>query len=113
MNTSRSSNPKVLIADDQQDVIESLRLLLKGEGFHIDTAASPDQIMTSIESLDFAVALIDLNYTRATTSGQEGLDLLTRMHVVDSTLPVVVMTAWGSVDVAVEAVRPGARGVVP
>ncbi|HKQ74364.1 MAG TPA: sigma-54 dependent transcriptional regulator [Blastocatellia bacterium] len=112
MNTSRSSNPKVLIADDQHDVIEALRLLLKGEGFQIDTAASPDQIMASIESRDFDVALIDLNYTRDTTSGQEGLDLLTRMHVVDSTLPVVVMTAWGSVDVAVEAMRRGARDFV-
>jgi DNA-binding NtrC family response regulator len=112
MNTSRSSNPKVLIADDQQDVIEALRLLLKGEGFHIDTAASPDQIMSSVESRDFDVALIDLNYTRDTTSGQEGLDLLTRMSAVDSTLPVVVMTAWGSVDVAVEAMRRGARDFV-
>src|SRR5262245_15192413 len=112
MNTSRSSNPKVLIADDQQDVIEALRLLLQGEGFQIDQAASLDQIMTSIESRDFDVALIDLNYTRDTTSGQEGLDLLTRMHVVDSTLPVVVMTAWGSVDVAVEAMRRGARDFV-
>jgi DNA-binding NtrC family response regulator len=111
MNTSRST-PKVLIADDQQDVIEALRLLLKSEGFQIDTAASPDQIMTSVESRDFDVALIDLNYTRDTTSGQEGLDLLTRIHAVDSTLPVVVMTAWGSVDVAVEAMRRGARDFV-
>jgi DNA-binding NtrC family response regulator len=108
----RSSNTKVLIADDQHDVIEALRLLLKGEGFQIDTAASPDQIMSSIESRDFDVALIDLNYTRDTTSGQEGLDLLTRMSAVDSTLPVVVMTAWGSVDVAVEAMRRGARDFV-
>jgi DNA-binding NtrC family response regulator len=108
----RSSNPKVLIADDQQDVIEALRLLLKGEGFQIDTAASPDQIMSSVESRDFDVALIDLNYTRDTTSGQEGLDLLTRMSAMDSTLPVVVMTAWGSVDVAVEAMRRGARDFV-
>src|SRR5512145_2574071 len=83
MNTSRSSIPKVLIADDQQDVIEALRLLLKGEGFHIDTAASPDQIMSAVETRDFDVALIDLNYTRDTTSGQEGLDLLTRMSAVD------------------------------
>jgi len=112
MNTARSSNPKVLIADDQQDVIEALRLLLKSEGFQIDTAASPDQIMSSVESRDFDVALIDLNYTRDTTSGQEGLDLLMRMHAVDSTLPVVVMTAWGSVDVAVEAMRRGARDFV-
>jgi len=112
MNTARSSNPKVLIADDQQDVIEALRLLLKSEGFQIDTAASPDQIMSSVESRDFDVALIDLNYTRDTTSGQEGLDLLMRVHAVDSTLPVVVMTAWGSVDVAVEAMRRGARDFV-
>ncbi|MBO0859494.1 MAG: sigma-54-dependent Fis family transcriptional regulator [Chloracidobacterium sp.] len=112
MNTSRSSIPKVLIADDQPDVIEALRLLLKGEGFQIDTAASPDQIMSCVESRDFDVALIDLNYTRDTTSGQEGLDLLTRMSAVDSTLPVVVMTAWGSVDVAVEAMRRGARDFV-
>src|SRR5499425_490898 len=108
----RSSNPKVLIADDQQDVIEALRLLLKGEGFHIDTATSPDQIMSAVEARDFDVALIDLNYTRDTTSGQEGLDLLTRMSALDSTLPVVVMTAWGSVDVAVEAMRRGARDFV-
>src|SRR5499425_3306930 len=108
----RSTNPKVLIADDQQDVIEALRLLLKGEGFHIDTAASPDQIMSAVEARDFDVALIDLNYTRDTTSGQEGLDLLTRVSAVDSTLPVVVMTAWGTVDVAVEAMRRGARDFV-
>jgi DNA-binding NtrC family response regulator len=112
MNSSRSSSPRVLIADDQQDVIEALRLLLKSEGFHIESATSPDQIMSSIESRDFDVALIDLNYTRDTTSGQEGLDLLMRMHAVDSTLPVVVMTAWGSVDVAVEAMRRGARDFV-
>jgi DNA-binding NtrC family response regulator len=112
MNFSRSSSPKVLIADDQHDVIEALRLLLKGEGFHIETATSPEQIMSSVESRDFDVALIDLNYTRDTTSGQEGLDLLTRMQAVDYTLPVVVMTAWGSVDLAVEAMRRGARDFI-
>lgn len=112
MNSSRSSSPKVLIADDQPDVIEALRLLLKGEGFQIETASSPEQIMTSVESRDFDVALIDLNYTRDTTSGQEGLDLLTRMQVADHTLPVIVMTAWGSVDLAVEAMRRGARDFV-
>jgi DNA-binding NtrC family response regulator len=112
MSHSQKSNPRVLIADDQQDVIEALRLLLKSEGFQIDTATSPEQIMSAIESRDFDVALIDLNYTRDTTSGQEGLDLLTRMSAVDSTLPVVVMTAWGSVDVAVEAMRRGARDFV-
>src|SRR5512145_2014721 len=108
----RSSNPTVLIADDQQDVLEALRLLLKGEGFYIDTAASPDQIMSAIEARDFDVALIDLNYTRDTTSGQEGLDLLTRMSAVDSTVLVVVMSAWGGVAVAVETMRRGARDFV-
>jgi DNA-binding NtrC family response regulator len=102
----------VLIADDQQDVIEALRLLLKGEGFQIETAASPDQILAALEAREFDVALIDLNYTRDTTSGQEGLDLLTRIQSLDATLPVIVMSAWGSVDVAVEAMRRGARDFV-
>jgi DNA-binding NtrC family response regulator len=106
------STPRVLIADDQQDVLEALRLLLKSEGFQIDAVTSPDQIMTSIEAKDFDVALIDLNYTRDTTSGQEGLDLLNQLQSLDSTLPVVVMTAWGSVDLAVEAMRRGARDFV-
>jgi DNA-binding NtrC family response regulator len=106
------SSPRVLIADDQQDVLEALRLLLKGEGFQIETAASPAQILMAIEARDFDVALIDLNYTRDTTSGQEGLDLLSRIEAVDETLPVVVMTAWGSVDLAVEAMRRGARDFV-
>ncbi len=106
------STPRVLIADDQQDVLEALRLLLKGEGFQIETATSPEQILAAIDARDFDVALIDLNYTRDTTSGQEGLDLLTRMQMMDATLPVVVMTAWGSVDVAVEAMRRGARDFI-
>lgn len=108
----RSASPKILIADDQPDVLEALRLLLKGEGFQSETVASPAQIMTAIEARDFDVALIDLNYTRDTTSGQEGLDLLTQIQSVDATLPVVVMTAWGSVDLAVEAMRRGARDFV-
>src|SRR5574341_205903 len=112
MPNSQRSIPRVLIADDQPDVIEALRLLLKGEGFQIETVSSPDQIMASVESRDFDVALIDLNYTRDTTSGQEGLDLLTRMQVADYTLPVIVMTAWGSVDLAVDAMRRGARDFV-
>ena len=112
MNFSGSSIPKVLIADDQIDVIEALRLLLKSEGFQIETATSPDQILSAVETRDFDVALMDLNYTRDTTSGQEGLDLITHIQAVDNTLPVVVMTAWGSVDVAVEAMRRGARDFV-
>ena len=105
--------PRVLIADDQQDVLEALRFLLKGEGYQIEAATSPTGILQSLESKDFDVLLMDLNYARDTTSGQEGLDLLTRIQSLDSTLPIVVMTAWGSVEVAVEAMRRGARESKP
>ncbi|MBO0798292.1 MAG: sigma-54-dependent Fis family transcriptional regulator, partial [Blastocatellia bacterium] len=112
MQMNHVSIPKVLIADDQQDVIEALRLLLKSEGFQIETVASPEQVLSSVEARDFDVALIDLNYTRDTTSGQEGLDLITNIQAIDTSIPVVVMTAWGSVDLAVEAMRRGARDFV-
>jgi DNA-binding NtrC family response regulator len=105
-------NPRLLVADDQPDVIEALRLLLKGEAFQVDTATSPRQVLSAVEQRDYDVALIDLNYARDTTSGREGLDLLGRLQSLDPTLPVVVMTAWGSVDVAVEAMRRGARDFV-
>jgi DNA-binding NtrC family response regulator len=105
-------NSRLLVADDQPDVLEALRLLLKGEGFQIDTATSPTQVLSAVEQRDYDVALIDLNYARDTTSGREGLDLLNRLQGLDPTLPVVVMTAWGSVDVAVEAMRGGARDFV-
>src|SRR6185295_9650105 len=101
-----------LVADDQQDVREALRLLLKGEGFAIDTASSPAAVLEAAKTKEFDALLIDLNYTRDTTSGREGLDLLGRLVGLDATLPVVVMTAWGSVDVAVEAMRRGARDFV-
>jgi DNA-binding NtrC family response regulator len=105
----------VLIADDQPDVLEALRLLLKPEGYRIESAHSPAGILTTIEadgsdSLD--AVLMDLNYARDTTSGREGLDLLAQLQSIDSTLPVIVMTAWGSVDIAVEAMRRGARDFV-
>lgn len=105
-------NPRVLIADDQPDVLEALRLLLKGEGFRIEAVMTPQAIIEALEKKDFDVALIDLNYTRDTTSGQEGLDMLTRIQNVDSAIPVVVMTAWGSVGLAVEAMRRGARDFI-
>jgi DNA-binding NtrC family response regulator len=105
-------SPRILIADDQTDVLEALRLLLKSEGFQIETAQSPQQIMTALEARDFDVLLMDLNYTRDTTSGQEGLDLLSRIQMVDATLPIIVMTAWGSVDLVVETMRRGARDFV-
>ena len=104
--------PRVLAADDQPDVLEALRLLLKPEGFQLETADSPRAVLAAVESRELDVVLIDLNYTRDTTSGREGLDLLSRLQAVDATLPVVVMTAWGSVDVAVEAMRRGARDFV-
>jgi DNA-binding NtrC family response regulator len=109
----RSDPPvRILVADDQADVIEALRLLLKPEGFNIDTATSPQQLLRQLELKDYDVVLMDLNYTRDTTSGAEGLDLLQRIHTADESLPVVVLTAWGSVNVAVEAMRRGARDFV-
>ena len=102
----------VLVADDQADILEALRILLKAEGFEIATANSPPHILSSIEQADFDVVLMDLNYARDTTSGVEGMDLLTQIRSLDSTLPVLVMTAWGSVDGAVEAMRRGARDYV-
>lgn len=104
--------PRVLIADDQPDVLEALRLLLKGEGFKIESASSPAGVLEAIDGDEFDAVLIDLNYARDTTSGQEGLDLLSQLRTLDPTLPVVVMTAWGSVEVAVEAMRRGARDFV-
>lgn len=103
---------RVLIADDQADVLEAARLLLKGEQFQVATAMSPEGILEALEQGDFDLALIDLNYTRDTTSGQEGLQLLARIGELDATLPVVVMTAWSSVDLAVEAMRLGARDFI-
>ncbi len=104
--------PKLLVADDQPDVLTALRLLLKGEGFLTETVTSPAGVLKALEEDDFDALLMDLNYTRDTTSGKEGLDLLSQIQAVDSTLPVVVMTAWGSVEVAVEAMRRGARDFV-
>jgi DNA-binding NtrC family response regulator len=103
---------RILIADDQPDVLEALRLLLKGEGYQTEAVKSPAAVIKAVEHRDFAMVLIDLNYARDTTSGQEGLDLLQRLQAVDPTLPVVVMTAWASVEVAVEAMRRGARDFV-
>jgi DNA-binding NtrC family response regulator len=107
-----SGSPRVLIAEDQPDVLEALRLLLKAEGFQLETASSPTGALASLEAREFDVALIDLNYTRDTTSGEEGLNLLMRIQGIDATLPVVVMTAWGSVELAVEAMRRGARDFI-
>lgn len=104
--------PRILVADDQADVLEALRLLLKGEGYRITTASSPAGVLRAVADDDIDVVLMDLNYTRDTTSGGEGFDLLSRLRAEDDSLPVVVMTAWGSVDGAVEAMRRGARDYV-
>ncbi|HEX6639969.1 MAG TPA: sigma-54 dependent transcriptional regulator [Thermoanaerobaculia bacterium] len=114
MAASVSANvaPRVLAADDQPHVLSALRLLLRSEGFEIETVASPAAVYRAVEGRTFDAVLIDLNYARDTTSGQEGLDLLERLHAYDEFLPVVVMTAWGSVDLAVAAMRLGARDFV-
>ena len=112
MKSSDYRTPCILIADDQPDVLEALRFLVKGEGYQAEAVNSPAAAVDAVESRDFDVVLMDLNYTRDTTSGQEGLDLLNRIQSLDSTLPVIVMTAWGSVELAVEAMRRGARDFI-
>ena len=109
MKTSSPTRHRVLVADDQPDIRDSLRLLLKNEGFETQMAASPAEVLSAAEAREFDAVLMDLNYTRDTTSGQEGLELLTRLQALDSTLPVIVMTAWSSLELAVEAMRAGAR----
>ncbi len=103
---------RVLIADDQVNILDALKLLLGGEGYEVATAASPAELISELERSDFDVALIDLNYTRDTTSGQEGFELLDRIKAIDPTLPVLVMTGWSSVSGAVEAMRRGARDYI-
>ena len=112
MKSSDPGTPCILIADDQPDVLEALRFLIKGEGYQAVSVNSPPAVVDAVESRDFDAVLMDLNYTRDTTSGQEGLDLLNRIQTLDTTLPVIVMTAWGSVELAVEAMRRGARDFI-
>ena len=102
----------MLIADDQPDVLEALRLLLKGEGFVVEAAGSPAATLRAADAREFDAALIDLNYSRDTTSGREGLTLLGKLQALDATLPVIIMTAWSSVESAVEAIQLGARDYV-
>ena len=107
-----SAQPRILVADDQVDVLEALRLLLKGAGYAVETATSPGGVLAALEARDFDAVLLDMNYTRDTTGGLEGLDLISRIRTMDATVPVVVMTAWGSVEGAVEAMRHGARDYI-
>jgi DNA-binding NtrC family response regulator len=103
---------RVLVADDQTDIVDALRLLLSEEGIDVVTARSPAEALERLEAAEFDTAIVDLNYTRDTTSGQEGLDLLERIRGIDANLPVLVMTAWSSVAGAVEAMRRGARDYI-
>src|SRR5580704_1014265 len=112
MKTTTSHPYRVLLADDQADIRDALRLLLKRESYETQAVASPVEALSAIESREFDAVLMDLNYARDTTSGQEGLDLLTNIQMLDSTLPVVVMTAWSSIEVAFEAMRRGARDFI-
>jgi DNA-binding NtrC family response regulator len=104
---------RILIADDQPDVLEALRILLKGEGYQTDTVTSLGAMLNALEKRDYALLMMDLNYTRDTTSGQEGLEVIPRIQASDETLPIVVMTAWATIDLAVGAMKLGARDFVP
>jgi DNA-binding NtrC family response regulator len=112
MKSSETRTPCILVADDQPDVLEALRFFMKGEDYRAVLVNSPAAALGEVESRDFDAVLMDLNYTRDTTSGQEGLELLNRIQSLDTTLPVIVMTAWGSVELAVEAMRRGARDFI-
>ena len=112
MEVQEGIAPRTLIADDQSDVLQALHLLLKGEGYQTELVTSPRAVIESLQARNFDLLLMDLNYARDTTSGQEGLDLLARVQAIDNTLPIVVMTAWSSVPLAVEAMRRGVRDFV-
>src|SRR5204863_395556 len=104
---------RILIADDQNDVLEALRILLKGEGHQTDAVTSLAGVFQALEKKDYALLIMDLNYTRDTTSGQEGLEVIPKIQALDNTLPIVVMTAWATIDLAVEAMKRGARDFLP
>jgi DNA-binding NtrC family response regulator len=102
----------VLVADDQPHILEAVELLLQPQGIQVDTARSPQLLLEALGQSDYDVLLIDLNYTRDTTSGKEGLDLLARLQEIDPRMPVIVMTAWGNIDLAVESIKRGARDFI-
>ena len=104
----KESPCKLLVADDQPHILEALRLLLKPEGYQLEMVRTPAMVLEALAHESFDGLLIDLNYTRDTTSGQEGLELVSQVKEIDAQLPVVVMTAWGNIDLAVEAMRRGA-----
>jgi phosphoserine phosphatase RsbU/P len=113
MPSSIDSAPaRLLVADDQPDVLEALRWLLTGEGYEPEFVSSTEAVMERLRAGSFDLLLMDLNYTRDTTSGREGLELISKVRVLDASLPIVVMTGWGSIDTAVEAMRRGAKSFV-
>src|ERR1044071_3642108 len=112
MTTLAAHMPRTLIADDQPDVLAALRLLLKGAGYQTAAADSPAAVLNAIQHEKLDLVLMDLNYARDTTSGKEGLDLIERIHALDHALPIIVMTAWATVDLAVESMRLGVRDFV-
>ena len=112
MEAAISESPRVLIADDQHSVVEALRLLLKTAGYQTESVVSPPAVLDALENDSFDALMLDLNYTRDTTSGAEGLELLTRIQALDRNLPVVVMTAWGSMELAIQAMQLGASDFI-
>jgi DNA-binding NtrC family response regulator len=110
--TRTATKPRILAADDQQHILEAIELLLKPQGYRVDSVRSPELAREALTSEQYDAVLIDLNYTRDTTSGREGLDLLSQIVAQDSSLPIIVMTAWGNVELAVEAMRRGARDFI-
>lgn len=111
-SSPQSRSARVLVADDQADILEALRWLLTGEGYEPVFVASTDAVLDRLREETFDLLLMDLNYSRDTTSGREGLDLIPRVRAINPDIPVVVMTGWGSIDTAVEAMRRGARSFV-
>jgi len=103
---------RVLIADDQQHILDALDILLRARGFSAETVTHPSRVLHALETEQFDAVLIDLNYTRGTVEGAEGLELVSRIRAMDSLLPVIIMTAWSSVDLAVEAMRRGASDFI-
>ena len=113
MRESTHEPIRILLADDQADVLVALRLLLKAEGFETEAIDRPGDIIEAVANQKFNLILMDMNYTRDTTSGREGLDVLRRLGAIPNVPPIVVMTAWGSISLAVEAMQRGARDFVP
>ncbi|MFP5210441.1 MAG: sigma-54-dependent transcriptional regulator [Acidobacteriota bacterium] len=109
---SKQDRIRVLVADDQPHILEAVELLLSPQGMDVECVRSPQLLLEALGQCDYDVLLIDLNYTRDTTSGQEGLDLLSRIQEHDAQLPVIVMTAWGHIDLAVESIKRGARDFI-